>query len=496
MLLAALAAGCAPGCWAAQARSGTMLSSNPVRKVVSMLMAMERKVREQGEKEQELFDKFMCYCKTGVGSLEKSIADAETKIPALKADIESSSEQAEESKETLKQEQAERDSTEQAVEEASALREKEAAAYASEKDEYTANIAAMKKAVDSIEKGTAGSLLQTDLVARLRGAVAKERELLEEDREEVLSFLSGGQEHSSSYAPASGQIAGILKQMGDTMEKNLADATEQEQEAIKTYESLMAAKKKELEALTSSIESKTKKIGELNVAVVEMKADLADTADSLAEDQAFAKELEKGCSTKEAEWSQRQKTRSEELLAISETIKTLNDDDALELFKKTLPSASASSFVQIQVSAKAVVRRAQSEIKRARLRAASQHRAKIDLIALALSGKKVEFTKVLKLIDDMVGMLQKEQVDDEKKKEYCEVELDTADDKSKAAENALEDANHNKESCKAGIATLAEEIAALIEGIKVLDKEVADQTQQRKAENTEYNELLASSSAA
>jgi hypothetical protein len=461
-----------------------------------MLQAMERKVREQGEKEQELFDKFMCYCKTGVGSLEKSIADAETKIPALKADIESSSEQVEESKETLKQEQAERESTKQAVDEATALREKEAAAYASEKDEYTANIAAIKKAVASIEKGVAGSLLQTDLVATIRGAVAKERELLEEDRDEVLAFLSGGQGQSASYVPQSGQIVGILKQMGDTMEKNLADATEQEQEAIKTYESLMAAKKKELEALQSSIESKTKKIGELNVAVVEMKADLADTADSLAEDQAFAKELEKGCSTKQAEWAERQKTRSEELLAISDTIKTLNDDDALELFKKTLPSASASSFVQIQVSAKALVRRARSAIKRAQLRAANRHRAKIDLISLALSGKKVEFTKVLKLIDDMVGMLQKEQVDDEKKKEYCEAELDAADDKKKAAENALEDANHNKESCKAGIATLAEEIATLIEGIKVLDKEVADQTQQRKAENTEYNELLSSNSAA
>ncbi|CAK0856735.1 unnamed protein product [Prorocentrum cordatum] len=54
LLLAALVAALlAPGCLAAQARSGATLSSNPVRKVVSMLQAMERKVREQGEKEQE-----------------------------------------------------------------------------------------------------------------------------------------------------------------------------------------------------------------------------------------------------------------------------------------------------------------------------------------------------------------------------------------------------------------------------------------------------------
>ena len=47
-----------------------------------------------------------------------------------------------------------------------------------------------------------------------------------------------------------------------------------------------------------------------------------------------------------------QKSQSEELVALSETIKMLNDDDALDLFKKTLPSSSAaaaSSFLQIQV---------------------------------------------------------------------------------------------------------------------------------------------------
>merc|ERR1719316_480503 len=43
------------------------------------------------------------------------------------------------------------------------------------------------------------------------------------------------------------------------------------------------------------------------------------------------------------------KLRGEELLALADTIKILNDDDALELFKKTLPGASAS-FVQLQVT--------------------------------------------------------------------------------------------------------------------------------------------------
>merc|ERR1712176_326476 len=119
--------------------------------------------------------------------------------------------------------------------------------------------------------------------------------------------------------------------------------------AIKAYDELMDAKTKESNALQASIEAKIKKIGDLGVAIVNMKNDLSETEAALLEDQKFLADLEKSCATKTAEWEERSKTRSEELLALADTIKILNDDDALELFKKTLPSAG-SSFVQVHVS--------------------------------------------------------------------------------------------------------------------------------------------------
>merc|ERR1719330_2265490 len=137
--------------------------------------------------------------------------------------------------------------------------------------------------------------------------------------------------------------------MGDTMKKSLSDATAAEESAIKAFNELMSAKTKEVEALTSSIESKTTQIGESGVRLVHMKEDLSDTEETLLEDKKFFQGLEKSCKTKTAEWEERSKTRAEELLALADTIKMLNDDDALELFKKTLPGASAS-FMQMQVS--------------------------------------------------------------------------------------------------------------------------------------------------
>merc|ERR1719359_1278072 len=124
------------------------------------------------------------------------------------------------------------------------------------------------------------------------------------------------------------------------------------------------------------------------------------------------------------------------------------------------------------------------------------HSEGLDFIALAIRGKKIGFEKVIGMIDELVSTLKQEQVDDDKKKQYCETELDTADDKKKELEHTIKDLGTTIDDTKEGIETVSAEIAALTEGIKKLDKAVAEATAQRKEENEEYTQLMASDSAA
>merc|ERR550514_2711050 len=121
---------------------------------------------------------------------------------------------------------------------------------------------------------------------------------------------------------------------------------------------------------------------------------------------------------------------------------------------------------------------------------------RLDLIALALKGKKVDFGKVLAMIDEMVILLGKEQATDDEKKAYCEAELDKAEDEQKELEHAIEDLEKGMEEATASIETVAAEIAALQDGIVELDKSVAEATEQRKAEHAENEETLANNNAA
>jgi len=251
----------------------------------------------------------------------------------------------------------------------------------------------------------------------------------------------------------------------------------------------MAAKTKEVNANTKAIESKTTRSGELAVEIVQMKNDLGDTAEALAEDKKFLADMEKNCASKTGEWEVIVKTRNEELLALADTIKVLNDDDSLELFKKTLPGASAS-FMQLQVSSGAVRARALEAIRGA---PRSVH---LDFIALAIRGKKIGFEGVIKMIDEMSATLKTEQADDDNKKEYCAKEFDQADDKKKSLERSIRDLETSIQDANDGIATAQDEIKALTASIKALDKAVATATEQRKEENEDFTQLMASDSAA
>merc|ERR1719274_446214 len=299
-------------------------------------------------KEKELFDKFMCWCETGGAALEASIKEAEEKIPQLESKIKEIGEAIEQLVADLKQHKKDRAEAQEAVANGEALRKKEHEAFLKESGDYKANVAALQKAIAALEKGMAGAFLQTSAASALRRLTVT-LDISPSDRDALSAFLSQSQGEAAEYAPQSGEIVGILKQMKDTMEKDLAEVVAAEEEAAANFDEMMKAKAAQIEELTKAIEDKTVRLGNDGVLLVNLKEDLEDTTKSLAEDKKFLADLEKNCEIKKKEWAERSKTRAEELLAIMDTIKILNDDDALELFKKTLPSPS---LLQFRVSAR------------------------------------------------------------------------------------------------------------------------------------------------
>merc|ERR1719335_1505430 len=254
---------------------------------------------------------------------------------------------------------------------------------------------------------------------------------------------------------------------------------------------MKAAKEKEIAAATQAIEEKTKRTGEVAVEIVNLKEDLEDTQEDLAKDKKFLADLEKNCEIKAKEWAEIKKMRSEELIAIADTIKILNDDDALELFKKAA-AGSAASLLQVEVTAKEVRQKAFQALNGIRRK---QKNVGIDLIAMSLHSKKVSFDKVITMIDEMVALSAKQQAEDDAKKTYCEGAIDETEDKIKEQELTISDLEKVIDETDGSITTLGDEIKVLEEDIYKLDKEVAVATEQRKEEHADFLETKAANIA-
>merc|ERR1719316_2650803 len=366
--------------------------------------------------------------------------------------------------EELKTHKADREAANGAIEEATAQREKDKAAFDAYSAEAKANIAAVEKAVAAIRKGMGDAFLQTNSAQLLQKVLLQTTKLSDFDQEEMASFLQG-----KMGAGGTGEIVGILSQMGEEMAADLKEAEEEEASSVQDFEALTAAKNKEIAAATSAIEDKTERVGKVAVDIVNAKQELADTA--------------------------------EELAAIGATIKILNDDDALDLFKKTLPSPALmqESLLQVRASTHNMER------VRALLREVSANKA-VDrnaastqvaqLMQLALAGKKVGFEKIIKMMDDMVVLLGKEQKDDEEQKAYCEAEFEKSEDETVDLKRKIKGTDAVIAEGEDAIAALKEDIASLTTGIADLDKAVAEATATRKKEAEEYTTTKAANSAA
>merc|ERR1719253_1509840 len=132
-----------------------------------MLQTLQTKIAAEGEKEKELYDRYMCYCKTSGGDLAKGIADAETKVPQLNSDIAENEGKLGQLKVDIETHKADRTAAKTAMAEATALRGKEKAKFDSENADLMANLAAIAKAVGALEKGM-GGFLQTAAASKLR----------------------------------------------------------------------------------------------------------------------------------------------------------------------------------------------------------------------------------------------------------------------------------------------------------------------------------------
>jgi protein tyrosine phosphatase (PTP) superfamily phosphohydrolase (DUF442 family) len=134
--------------------------ANPIRKVVTILQDMQKEIETEGDKEQDLFDKFMCYCDGNTDGMKKSAEEASQRILELQSKLEAEKAEKSQLDQELVQHKLDREAATKDLETAASIRAKEHEDYVALTSDQKSNIGAMTGAIAALEKGM-GAFVQT-----------------------------------------------------------------------------------------------------------------------------------------------------------------------------------------------------------------------------------------------------------------------------------------------------------------------------------------------
>merc|ERR1719243_144252 len=387
------------------------------------------------------------------------------------------------------------------MDKATAIREKELAEFNAEEKDLLESIAALKAAITVLSKHHGGSLLQLQesklisIAATLQHELQKHGELLKgvlthKQHREMAAFMQAPSDFfdaspifKQSYAPQSGQIFGILKQMKETFETNLSESQKAEMAAQKAYEELKAALEAQIAAAQDAIDKKTQELADTDEKLANSKQDLEDTRAKLSADEEFLRMLKEKCQMTDQEWEERQKTRQLEMEAVSKALAILSSDDAHDTFTRTFNPA----LLQMESSSKKSLRSQAAEL----LKTVAEKVNSPRLSAIAVRCRLDAFTRVKKAIDDMIAQLLKEKEDEIKHKDFCVDDFNTNQLETEKKDREKTDLTAKIEDLKMTIETLTKEIEELKAEIAEMQLQLKRAGEDREVENKEFQLTVA-----
>jgi len=459
------------------------------------LKDMVAQLEHEADEDEEVYEAMGCWCETNDKAKTKAIADSEQQISDLTAAIEGLTANSARLNTEIPNLEKEIAKNSDALDKASALRTKELAEFNAEEKESLGTITSLKSAVITLSKHHgAAALIQMEgstsaIMDNIKVATAL-KHTLQKHADVVHQMFSPKQrKHLTAYvqnshtalAPASGEIFGMLQQMKESMETNLANSQKEEAQSQKDYEDMKAAKESEISAGQELADTKGQELATSDEKNAQSKESLEDTTNVLAADTKFLANLKEQCGNMDQEYEERTKSRQLEIGATSKALAFLSSDEAHELFSKTF------NFVQVGATLHSARRMRASKA----LAQAAQKFRDPRLSVLAMSAKMDAFAEVKKSISGMIDALAKEKADEIKHKDFCVEELNNNERDTEMKERDRADLEAKISDLTMTVETLSKELEALKADVADLQVEMKRAGEDREKQNKEFQTTVA-----
>jgi len=484
---------------------------NPIEKVLQMISDLQGKVIGEGQEAQKIYDEFAESCEDRAQSLGFEIKTGKAQVAELKATIESNVASISALGAKIEELSSDISSDEADLKAATAIRKREAADFAAEESESKEAIDSLERAVSIISKEMAksgASMLQLksassitqalsamvdaaamsgDDASKLTALVQTQQSAQDEDSD---SDSEMGAPAAAAHKSQSGGIVSVLEGLLEKAESQLDKARKAESTSLQNYQMLKQSLSDEVKFASKDMsEAKSNLAGSQETKSV-AEGDLSATSKDLSGDHEAKEELHRGCMTAAQEFETGVKSRGEELGALAQAKKVIEEATGGA-------SLSQVSFVQLSSRAKLhsgadlakfeAVRYVRDLANRHHSVALAQLASRMNsAVRLSSASGADPFAKVKGLITDMLSQLQAEAEEEATHKAYCDKEMSETKVKNDDKSTEVDSLTTKIAQKKAMSAKLREQVATLQNELAGMAKAQAESTQLRAKENTVY----------
>jgi uncharacterized coiled-coil DUF342 family protein len=518
---------------------------SPVNKVIQMLSDMRAKGVENKQAEEVEFAKYKSFCESTRAEKSRSIDKAKDHITQLEADIEEALSASRDAASEIAALDADVTQWEEAMKKAKALRTKQHADFQKTHQDYSQSVDALARAKQGVQQASSFSQMEPALIQMS----SKVKRMPERAMRMITSFLQSGgssvdsqsgepmagnelfvsnddnsaepamlQESSGDQAPGDqdfltkgapqadaydSQTGGIL----DMVDK-LQDKFTEERGALENQESQSKhSHDMRVQELTDQIESATRereeKIGikaKAEQTKAESEGDLGDTTHLRDTEQKSLDDLTTQCNTKSNDFEERQKLRAGEIEAIGKALEILGGDKVKGSSDKHFggaalmqePSQQNDDMVSLAQLRTTMNSRAVGMVNTFLEQRATRYNSQI-LGMVAQSVRESPFTKVKKMIKDLIVKLMEEANEESDHKGWCDSELSTNKQTRDTKTDEADALKAEVEQLTADIAKLTSEVADLMSEVADIDSSIAKATEDRDSEKSKNAQTLTDS---
>jgi len=484
----------------------------PIGKVIDLLKEMKAKGDAAQKEEATKFAAFEQWCQDQQRIKTDEIASADASIEELnagilkhKVSIEALSNRIQELEEDVGRWTKDTASVRE-------IRTKEKADYDTTAQDFSETLGALDEAIAVLARRAAkveqpesesweGALLQLTKRAKIpAGAKSALMAFLQQAQPDVEAMpdsdLYKSAPQAAAYEFQSGGIVDMLKKLKSEFSQKKYETEMEEKNAQHAFEQMVQQLADSIENANHEISKKTATRGETEQAKAEAEGDLAQITADRAEDKTYLLDTEALCKLKKTDFDSRQKLRSSELEAINKAIEIISGSAVAGAGERHLPSAlqlrrgpRGTALAQLRSDHDQA---APLQKRIADFLAERAHSSGSKLLMMVSERVAVDpFTKVKKLIKDLIVKLMESANAEADHNAFCSTELATNKQTRENKAAKAEELSATSDKLTADIELLAEEIAQLGDAIATTLAEQAEATKIRSEDKAANAQTVA-----